>query len=115
MQHRDEETVVLTGEGEVAQDKEYEPLYKKSRSNFVRKVYGILCAQLLLTSAFVIVAVTNEKVNLFLRTTYWLTIVCAVVAISTLYALACYRSLANSVPINFIILGIFTLAESYLV
>lgn len=37
------------------------------------------------------------------------------VSIVLLYTLACYTSVARKVPINFILLAIFTLAEAYLV
>lgn len=33
----------------------------------------------------------------------------------TLYALSCYRRVARKVPINYILLGLFTLAESYMI
>ena len=38
-----------------------------------------------------------------------------VVSMICLYSLVCYRKLARRVPTNYILLGIFTLAESYLV
>lgn len=113
--HQDEEKVVLTHENEASPDRNYEPLAKKSRGGFVRKVYGILCAQLLLTSLSVIAAATNAKLSLFLRANIALALVCCAICIVSLYALACYQSLARTVPHNYILLSIFTLSESYLV
>lgn len=40
---------------------------------------------------------------------------CIGITIITVYALACYEKVARSVPINYILLLLFTLGESYLV
>lgn len=45
----------------------------------------------------------------------WLFYVCLPIVIITLYALACYRRIARKVPLNYILLGLFTLAESYMI
>lgn len=45
----------------------------------------------------------------------WLFYVCIGIAVVLLYALACYTTVARRVPINFILLGIFTIAEAYLI
>ncbi len=50
-----------------------------------------------------------------MRQNLWLVYVCAFLTIVLTYALVCYRKVARTVPINFILLFIFTLCESYIV
>jgi FtsH-binding integral membrane protein len=45
----------------------------------------------------------------------WTVIVAIVVNLCMIYALGCYQSLARTVPINFILLAIFTVTEAYMV
>jgi FtsH-binding integral membrane protein len=118
MQHEEETQRLNQPTGE----DEYKPLegletklHANSRKNFVSKVYGILCAQLLLTCAFVTLGVVNDAVNMFLRTNVVLLVVSFVVSLITIYSLSCYKSLARSVPTNYILLFIFTAAETYMV
>merc|ERR1712178_49934 len=51
----------------------------------------------------------------FVDSNIWLMWVCIIVMIASECALFCNRSLARSVPSNFVILGIFTISMSYLV
>jgi len=90
-------------------------LHGSARQGFIKKVYSILCVQLCLTAAIVMLGVLNMQVKLFMLTNPAIAIVCAVVAIISMYALACYPSVARSVPLNYIMLTIFTLSEAYLV
>ena len=88
---------------------------KQVRLGFIRKVYIILSAQLITTFLFVLIAFLSPEFREFQQKTLWLMIVCMVLTIVLTYALGCYRSVARSVPLNYILLAIFTLAESYLV
>ena len=85
------------------------------RLNFIRKVYLILSVQLLITAAFVSVSCFVPAYVKFVKQNMWLYWVCLVVAIILLYVLVYVRSAARMVPLNFILLGLFTLAESYMV
>lgn len=51
----------------------------------------------------------------FVRANFWFAILAFCVGLITLYALICFPDLARSVPINYILLGVFTITESYLV
>lgn len=114
MRQQEEETEVLvTPQIQTTIEEEPEGLLKNSRQNFVRKVYGIVCYQLLMMSAFVIAAASILPLRTFLRTNMVLFILSLVVTLSTMYALACYKMVARSVPINYILLFFFTLSESY--
>ena len=75
----------------------------------------ILCVQLLVTSGFVIMGCYYEPYEQFIRENMWLMITCLVVYFVSFYALLCVRSLARKVPVNYILLGLFTLAMSYMV
>lgn len=85
--------------------------------NFVRKVYAILGVQLLITSIFVLLPLYNTDIVMFMRSSagIGLLIGAMVGQIMTSCMLICCRSLARSVPINYILLGIFTVCESYMV
>jgi len=91
------------------------------RLGFVRKVYGILSVQLLITTVFVILAQTSMKSffqpapmtgNPLAISLFYLA---SVFSIITCIMIGCYTSLARSVPTNYILLGVFTLCEAYLV
>lgn len=83
------------------------------RNGFVRKVYGILSAQLLLT---VLVAVPLQMVDpKWLAKNQWLLIVSVVVTLSTMCAMVCCQKLARSFPTNYILLFVFTLFEGVMV
>lgn len=91
-------------------------LSSNTRLNFIRKVLGILCAQLTLTAIGVAFSCTNQQVFIpFIINNIWLTILAAIFMLITLYALGCYKTVARSVPTNYILLFIFTLCETYLV
>lgn len=103
---------------------EYKPadsLYNP-RLGFVRKVYGILCCQLLLTSIFTILCQGPLRPHLYNPYSsrgndapFAIFIFCSVVALITAIAIACYRSVARRVPTNYILLTVFTVAETYIV
>lgn len=90
-------------------------LAKSARMGFIRKVYSILSVQLAITAAATVAVLTSDKLKLWLYSNPWILIVSMILSIICIYALGCYRTLARTVPINYILLGIFTLAESILV
>ena len=87
------------------------------RLGFVRKVYGIICCQLLITSIFCYLGTTSEAYSSFLFSSTGLSfmITAAVLSVILMLTITCCTKVARSVPINYVILGIFTLCESYLV
>lgn len=100
------------------------------RLGFVKKVYGILSVQLLITALFVYLAckpfisffqvgtcdgdVTSE--NCYptdaAMTLMW---ICVALTLIIAIALSCYTKVARTVPTNYILLGLFTVCEAYLV
>lgn len=86
-----------------------------ARAGFIRKVYSILSTQLLCTAGVVMAVFLSDGFRLWLHNNPWVLIVSIVLNLVSMYALGCYRSLARSVPINYILLAIFTVTESFLV
>ena len=95
------------------------PIFNQKDSNvrltFIRKVYFILSAQLLITAAFITFSVFNKNYALFLIKNVWILILCAITNITVCIALVCYKANARTFPRNFILLGIFTITEALLV
>ena len=83
------------------------------RLGFIRKVYSILSVQLVFTCCFCLLAMNSPMfASLFINPTV---LIAAIVGyICSICALACCR-MDTKVPINFILLGIFTLCTSTLV
>lgn len=85
------------------------------RLSFIRKVYAILSVQLLITTAFVGLSIKNSEYNTFISNNPAIAILAIIVNITTAYALICYKSLARRVPLNYILLSLFTITEAILV
>ena len=80
---------------------------------FIRKVYTILATQLTLTTGCIVAVQTNDSFRMWSISNPMLSIVCCVVAIITMCMIVC--CLGRTVPHNYILLFIFTAAESYMV
>lgn len=85
------------------------------RLNFVRKVYGILSAQLSFTALFCIFAVVSDSFKNFLINNPWIFIFCLIGSLAVMYALICSMNMARQVPTNYILLGIFTFCQAFMV
>lgn len=78
-------------------------------------MYTILSAQLLITAALVAASCFSESYAAFVKQNMWLFWVCFVLSFALLYVLIYVRSASRKVPLNFCLLGLFTLAEAYIV
>lgn len=87
---------------------------KSIRQKFISKVYCILMFQLLITLGFVSLGTFHEPTKLFIKSNPMLSILAIVVTFGTLIALACCENLRRNSPTNFILLFVFTIAESFL-
>jgi FtsH-binding integral membrane protein len=76
-------------------------------------VYGILAMQLVLSSFFVLLSVYHQPYKTFIETHDAIAGICLTVSIILIYALACYKQVARKVPLNYILLAIFTACEAY--
>lgn len=80
---------------------------------FVRKVYGILSAQLLLTA--VIAAPISTMDNAWLGQHSWLLFASVAMTLATVIVMACCQDVARRFPGNYICLVVFTAFEGVLV
>ncbi len=93
-------------------DKEFEvSIDKKLRKGFITKVYGIIFFQLLITTSAVYISLVNEAIMKFMTQNYYIIYITSISAFLVLLILVCGK-LTNVVPINYILLLIFTLFES---
>ena len=86
-----------------------------SRAGFIRKVLGILSLQLLVTLAWISQTTFHAPTQNFIKHNVPMMVIVIVFFLISLYALACYPVVGRMVPINFILLFIFTAAEAYMV
>ncbi|CAG9316430.1 unnamed protein product [Blepharisma stoltei] len=82
---------------------------------FIRKVYGILSSQLLLTVIFCGIVMSNETLTEFVQNDIAVFVISIIVAIALMLVLIFSKDKARKVPTNYILLIIFTLCESYMV
>jgi len=82
------------------------------RLGFLRKVYGILSAQLLFTTLVGVLFVAYDPIGLFVKAHDWLVIVFAILSIGLIVGMSVMR---NIVPHNYILLTAFTVCEAFLV
>lgn len=90
-------------------------IQKEIRLGFIRKVIGILGTQLFLTVLFCIFSMTSKAFLEFQVRNVALFIVCLIGSLVIMVLLFCFDYLVRKVPNNYIMLGLFTLFESYMV
>jgi FtsH-binding integral membrane protein len=106
-----------------ATDDKYRPFEGYNpRLGFVRKVYGIISCQLLVTTIFTILCQGPLRPYLYDPNNptghsgaFALYILALVVYLITAIAIGCYPKVARSVPTNYILLSLLTVAISYIV
>lgn len=89
----------------------------KSCNIFTRPSHlpSIFQCQLFVTLLFIATLNMNENLRYWMRHNPALMIVALIVSVAVLLAMACVEPLRRKTPLNYILLSIFTLAESYLV
>jgi FtsH-binding integral membrane protein len=97
------------------EDKSEEQIQQKIRLGFIRKVYGILLFQLLLTTLIVFLTIRYRVLSEFLLSNPAFLYLCIAGVLFTEIPIICCRSAAQKVPLNYILLLIFTICESFLV
>lgn len=107
----DEKDPLLEGEAQRLSDY----VDNEVRLGFIRKVYGILCAQLLLTVAFCLPFHTVPEVKYFVEANPWLFWLAFVMTLVLIFILICNIQAARSTPNNYILLFAFTGAEAFLI
>ena len=84
------------------------------RLGFIKKVYGILSAQLLITCLFISFTFV-DSIRSFYLSNLALFYLCVGVSLILGFTLICFKNVARTSPTNFIILGIWTFCEAYMV
>eukprot|EP00826_Nyctotherus_ovalis_P052943 TRINITY_DN6800_c0_g2_i5.p1 TRINITY_DN6800_c0_g2~~TRINITY_DN6800_c0_g2_i5.p1 ORF type:complete len:241 (+),score=40.91 TRINITY_DN6800_c0_g2_i5:158-880(+) len=83
------------------------------RQGFVRKVYALLFVQLGITTIFVAAGVVSEEFRDFIEDNQWLYILTIAVTGVICLMLFCFYKWFKAVPLNYILLFVFVIAESY--
>ncbi|KAI8497084.1 PREDICTED: protein lifeguard 1-like [Branchiostoma belcheri] len=84
------------------------------RRSFMRKVFSILMAQLVVTIGIICIFLYVDEVREFSREHFWMYYVALGITFVMIIMLACCPNIRRNFPVNFICLAIFTLAEGYL-
>lgn len=84
------------------------------RRGFIRKVYSILMLQLAITLAFIAWFVFDKKAKTFAYNNSWLVWLALIFTFVIMITLACCGEMRRKAPMNYVLLGLFTLAESFL-
>lgn len=90
-------------------------LDKQLRLGFIRKVYGILSIQILITVIFVMISMSSTAFAKFQNESSGIFMLCLILTCVLPCVITCCRSTMSTVPKNYIILFLFTFAESYIV
>ncbi|XP_041349886.1 protein lifeguard 4-like [Gigantopelta aegis] len=80
------------------------------RMGFLRKVYGILTAQILLTTIVAALFIVSEPIKHYVQNSGWMMMTALFGTFGVLLALMWKR---NETPTNYILLAVFTLMEAY--
>lgn len=85
------------------------------RMGFIRKVYLIITAQMAVTATFLITFMYSPSLQYFIvfGGGWWLGLPCLFIMITCQIAIYCCVDVRRRVPINYIILFVFTLCMSY--
>lgn len=84
----------------------------KIRQDFLKKVYAIVSAQLMVTTLMSALFMSVPALTTFVQTRVWLLQILCFVSLGLVFALGAKK---NEYPINIQLLAAFTLVESYLV
>lgn len=84
---------------------------QKIRKQFITKVYSILSLQLLATFGLVILCVFHRPTKLFFVRNYFvLYMLSTIIFMILMFSFACFQSTRRVVPLNYILLLVFTIA-----
>lgn len=88
---------------------------KQIRQGFIRKVFSILAVQLLVTFGCAIGFASSAPLKSYLMQNAWPFYIAFPALIGSMIGIACCGDLHRRFPHNYALLGVFTLANSYLV
>ncbi|XP_055311516.1 protein lifeguard 1-like [Sitodiplosis mosellana] len=82
------------------------------RQGFIRKVYGLLSLQLIVTFGIVLLFCLHPTVKEYTRNNLWILLVAIVVEFVTIMALCCCEAVRRTHPTNLIFMALFTLGTA---
>jgi len=85
------------------------------RTGFIKKVYGILSFQMIVTTLMCILAMCVQGFSKFQLSNPWLLWASLIFSIATIVSLSCFRDLSRKVPLNYILLILFTISKGYMI
>lgn len=88
---------------------------KQVRQGFIRKVFGILAVQLFITFGAAILMSSNDDLKAYVQGNMWPFYVSFPLLFGSLIGLACCGDTHRQFPQNYLLLGLFTISESYMV
>ena len=96
-------------------DEEFEEkkTFETIRRGFIRKVYGIIFFQLLITTTLIYFSMTNEILMKFMLSNVWSLYLSCVASIIVVIILVCGK-LTRTVPVNYFLLIVLTLLEAFM-
>ena len=98
----------------MSDENENKEIERKLRNGFIRKVYGTIFFQLLITTAVVYYVMSNESIMNYMFQNTNLIFLPLILSIGIMLILVCTQA-SQQVPLNYILLIAFTLLEAFMV
>ena len=98
----------------MSEENENKEIERKLRNGFIRKVYGTIFFQLLITTAVVYYVMINESIMNYMFQNTNLIFLPLILSIGIMLILVCTQA-SQQVPLNYILLIAFTLLEAFMV
>ena len=98
----------------MSEENENKEIERKLRNGFIRKVYGTIFFQLLITTAVVYYVMINESIMNYMFQNTNLIFLPLILSIGIMLILVCTKA-SQQVPLNYILLIAFTLLEAFMV
>ena len=108
-EYKDEPLEVMEEDKDIEKD-----IGIKLRNGFIRKVYGIIFFQLLITTAVVYYVMVNESIMKLMLENTWFVYLTFFLSLGVMLLTFCTK-LFQQVPINYLLLTLFTVLESIMV
>ena len=98
----------------MSEENDNKEIERKLRNGFIRKVYGTIFFQLLITTAVVYYVMTNESIMNYMFQNTNLIFLPLILSIGIMLILVCTKA-SQQIPLNYILLIAFTLLEAFMV
>ena len=98
----------------MSEENDNKEIERKLRNGFIRKVYGTIFFQLLITTAVVYYVMINESIMNYMFQNTNLIFLPLILSIGIMLILVCTQA-SQQVPLNYILLIAFTLLEAFMV